>query len=299
MKELKLWLALCLALAAASAAAQAGYSVQDWVFLPPRFYVGDRVELRLRLLVEKEMAVGEAQELPAAPWLEVREVQVQDRRQPGRPGEVTVRLFFTPYRPGTMTLPPIVLGELALQGLKINTYSALEAEEDPQLRGLRGQLLLPYTALRLAGIALAALGLPLAAAALGWWLLRLLARAGKARRRRLPALRARRALGRLERLLADPDASSFYFQLSRLLKGYLSGRLEVPALSFTTAELSGRLQGSPLPEPVRSRLLELLQEADLVKFAGRACGRQERLASLGAAREVVDHIEGSLKRAAS
>jgi hypothetical protein len=58
-----------------------------------------------------------------------------------------------------------------------------------------------------------------------------------------------------------------YVEVTEALRRYLEDRYGVPALESTTEELRGHLRPSPVPDPVQSRILAVLREADLVKFA--------------------------------
>jgi hypothetical protein len=85
-----------------------------------------------------------------------------------------------------------------------------------------------------------------------------------------PAERALRELDALaaSTLLADGRVKEFYTELSDITRRYLGMRFRLPALEMTTTELNAALR-----EPLRifdfslPRLPELLQIADLVKFA--------------------------------
>lgn len=59
----------------------------------------------------------------------------------------------------------------------------------------------------------------------------------------------------------------FFSDYSHILRRYLERRYGFPALEMTTFELERQLDGDVYPAPWRERLLPVLREADLVKFA--------------------------------
>ncbi len=110
--------------------------------MPPVFYVGDQVEARLTLLLPEGKALLPPLSLPTQSWVLIRDVQV--RHDP--PFErVTVK--FVPFAPGVKTLPPLVLGDLTLDGVRISTNSLLGKEDASELEPPRDQLVLPHTEL--------------------------------------------------------------------------------------------------------------------------------------------------------
>lgn len=58
-----------------------------------------------------------------------------------------------------------------------------------------------------------------------------------------------------------------YEAVTETVRRYLENRYGVPALESTTDELRERLRSAPIPSPIAARVLSLLSEADLVKFA--------------------------------
>lgn len=58
-----------------------------------------------------------------------------------------------------------------------------------------------------------------------------------------------------------------YSEFSEILRRYIEGRWEFPALEMTTYELAAELRRDDLPSSLREELLPVLRESDLVKFA--------------------------------
>jgi len=107
------------------------------------------------------------------------------------------------------------------------------------------------------------------------------------------------ALAALEALaLADLPArgafADYYFELSRILRHYLTRRFDLPFSDWTTEEIQSALAGGPagprrlyLDADLTQPLLTDLSRGDLVKFARREPSRAECLDSMGAARRLV------------
>jgi hypothetical protein len=265
--------------------------LMESVVLPPRFFVGDPVELRLKYWVPAAVAVTGPERPPGHDWIEVQRIEVQDGRAAGESGEVLVRVFFIPFAPGQSALPSIRLGELETGEVLITTRSALQSEEDPVLRELRGQLNLPLSWLKLLLLAAVAVGAPVAAYLLIHWGLSGLARVRRARVRRLPYLRLQKSLRKLAAQAASMEAKPFFVVLSLSFRRYLSERLEAPLMSVTTGEIVRELDKAGLAEDVASRVHELLGSADLIKFSGVRGTRKEMDRSMKAAVRIVEQVE--------
>jgi hypothetical protein len=63
------------------------------------------------------------------------------------------------------------------------------------------------------------------------------------------------------------EIKAFHSQLSHIVREYLEGRFAIPALESTTDEILAALRRTDLAEEWRLRLRQMLQTADLVKFA--------------------------------
>lgn len=291
--RLSAFLLACAACGAQTAAA--GYVVEEMVLLPPRFYVGDSVECRLLLRVQEGLAASEPAALPEDPWFDIRRVRVEERRGPVA-GLLRVRIFFTPFRPGSSVLPSLQLGALSLSGVEVNTASVLEGQEKPTVRGLRAPLRVPRTALRLLGAGLAVAALPAVAGFAALAGARGLKRLGQLRRRRRPYARLQRSLERLRALCGHGEGEErrdFFILLSLTLKRYLSERLHRSVMSATTAEIQPQLEAAGLESRLAAEVHELLARADLVKFSGRGGSRREMQADLTRLEGIAGQVEES------
>jgi hypothetical protein len=84
-----------------------------------------------------------------------------------------------------------------------------------------------------------------------------------------PHIVAERLLAELraKKLWQSGKTKEFYSELSRILRGYLEDQFTMPALETTTDELMDLLQKRNFAPDVLEKIQDLLQTADLVKFA--------------------------------
>ncbi len=117
------------------------------------------------------------------------------------------------------------------------------------------------------------------------------------------------ALARLRALeatadLDDPEqAKPFYVELSDVLRTYLEQRLGVPALERTTRELLQELEQRTvryrLPGPAPGRIRQVLELADLAKFAEFRPPTEAGRDALAETRKTLDGIETKLRQIAN
>ncbi|UCF96647.1 MAG: hypothetical protein JSV89_15920 [Spirochaetaceae bacterium] len=261
------------------------------IFLPPRFFVGDSVELRLTYEIAADVEVEVPARLPVHPWIEFQNIEVQDRREAGRSGEVLVRMFFIPFYSGQTVLPSLRLGELDTGELQVGTQSVLDLEANHSLRGLRRQLNLPLTWLRLLMLVVIVVGAPLGLYFLIRYGIRGVERIRQARWRRMPYQHVRKSLNQLARGQASMEGKSFFILLSLTVRRYLTERLTMPLMSVTTGEILKELNSAGLDEAISRRIHEVLQAADLIKFSGKRANRREMEKSLKDVDRIVRQVE--------
>lgn len=268
------------------AAGQERYTVRDAIFLPQVFYVGDRVELRLRIRVDEGVALPASAAPPAVPWGTIHSVSAAQQEQ-----NAELRIQFTAFRQGTLALPPLSLGEITIQGFDIYVETTLG--ENPELAPLRDQAALPSTNLIVAGTLSALILLPLL------WIF--FVKVGRSRVRRLveryranqPARRLRRSLRRLGTEVQELKGREFYIDLLQDLRRYISQKLGRDCMAATTLELQGYLE-ELLDDPRdRERVMDLFHYGDLVKFARRRAPVKSRRQHLETVRELVERLERS------
>ena len=120
-----------------------------------------------------------------------------------------------------------------------------------------------------------------------------------------PYVRAQRDFARIEaRSLVESGAAAVYVaEMTDVTREYLAARVPGVRRSDTSSELLRSMQPR---EGIEGELPELLERADLIKFARANIGAAEAAASGKTARDIVDHVEARLnpesepaKRAAS
>jgi hypothetical protein len=269
--------------------AQQGYTIRNAVFLPQVFYVGDRVELRLRMRLEPGITLQRSGTPPRVEWGTVHGISAVQQGQ-----EAEVRVEFTAFRQGTLALPPIDLGEITVQGFDVYVETILG--ENPELSPLRDQAVLPSTDLLIAGAIAALVVIPLL------WLF--FVRFGKNRVHRLveryranqPARRLNRSLRQLDAEVQALKGREFYIALLEDLRSYVSQKLGVDCMSATTHELRGYLDQLIEDTQDREDVVALFHYGDLVKFAQRRSPVKKRRQHIEDLQQVIAKIEQSQKK---
>lgn len=72
---------------------------------------------------------------------------------------------------------------------------------------------------------------------------------------------------REERLYQEGDLKGFYSRLTDIMRNYIDGRYGVQAVSMTTDEIIDAIRELEIPRRCEMELRQMLQDADLVKFA--------------------------------
>ncbi len=112
----------------------------------------------------------------------------------------------------------------------------------------------------------------------GWWIIK-----GKKKEKQIEevpivqvpahelALQKLRGL-QAEKAWEEMTVKAYYVEVTHVLRSYLENQFGVDALELTTSELRARLSrsNSELKEELKPQLFQLLQQADLVKFAKAA-----------------------------
>ncbi len=282
-----LLVALIVGYAAVGAPAQQGYSVTQTVTLPRTSYVGDRIELRVGIRPSGSVSVTEPEAMPQASWAEFHNLSVIRRSN-----EYELRLVLTPYEPGTLTLPPIDLGDIEIRELNVHVSSVLEdaaTEPAPPYR----QAVLPYTRILIGGLAAVLLVVPLGFFAVARWGHGRIRQVLAVYRTRRPYRKILKTLRALESRIEELEARRFYIDLLQELRRYFSEKLDRDLMSATTAEIESYLR-QVLPQVSdREALVELFRYGDLVKFASRKSRLGERRAHINELRRVLDRVERS------
>lgn len=280
-----LWLALvCFPVLAQDKPANDRYTILETTFIPPVYYVGDQVELRLTLKPKEGIQIVKSRDIPSQNWVLIKDIDVKND---GAVCQVAVR--FVSFYPGTKTLPPIPLGDVVLSDLKIFTSSTIDAGAVPDAAPVRDQLPLPQTEFFIGLVILLVLVLPLVLWKLWKPARDRLVLVRRRWERRLPWRRLQKELKRLTAKAGALGGPDFYTQLAQTLKTYLSGRFKVALEALTASELEKRL--APLPPVWASAWTQLLRRADIIRFDGREPALAERLEDLESLRKAAVYLE--------
>ena len=106
------------------------------------------------------------------------------------------------------------------------------------------------------------------------------------------------AMERLDRLQADADtmdADPFIVEVSNIVRDYLETALEIPAREQTSEEFLQAVQlKEDMPDVLKARMPQFLDQCDLVKFARQMLAATQRQTLLETAGVVVSETNESL-----
>lgn len=260
-------------------------------FLPTVFYVGDTVELYLRVIrpgggsLPAPIMLTEPQKLPSNPSVRIVSLTVSPREDYD---EVHIR--FVPFEAGPIMLPEIEAGSFTLPAEPVTVASIL-AGRPAELAPIRDQAELPGTKIFLYGtVGLIALAC-LAAFLILKYGLAFLRALVESYRENQPYKIMQRTLRHLADEVDVLDSAAFYDILLAELRGYLSFRLKMNCRSRTTSELRTFFTTLELNANDAARLSSVFASGDLVKFAGSPVSRAAKLEGLADVETVMVNLE--------
>jgi hypothetical protein len=238
------------------------YSIDSTLFIPPTFYVGDQVELRVEISPTPGTTIISPRELPELSWMTYHSVVV-DHTESG----VIVEIKFSSYHPGTRTLPEIDLGDITLGGMKIHTASLLE-ERDLSFVNSLGQMILPGTRTLLAVLGSLIIGGPILVLSVMGNVRRKLLAFLKEQKVKKPYKQFEKGLNELAEGLGTRKGKDFYIELTSVLRKYLEQRSGKTVLSITTEELDILLSNILNEDQLTKSMVRFMRFGDEVKFSG-------------------------------
>ena len=187
---------------------------------------------------------------------------------------------------------------LTTQPISLETVTNLNEKEEADLRPIRDivpveSIWQNYVIWLAAFVVLVLIGL-----SLFWWLKKRRKPAGAAEYTEPPDVRARRELLGLEKkqYFEKGRVKTHYFFFSEILRRYLEAIRHFPAAEYTTEEIARHISADP-----DRKLIPLLQQADLVKFADtvptRARKEEDIKAALAYIRKTAPQPKTVLERA--
>lgn len=292
-----LWVVLLLLCTLMPVASVEGARVENHIFLPPDFYVGDSVEMRLSLYPEAGLRVLPPEEVPVTNWIDIHDVRI---KQEGSRWDV--QIDFTSYAPGTRTLPVMQLGDVVLNDVKLHTKSILQ-ERAVDFFGIKGQLYLPGTRLAIGLTVLILFFGPVFVLSFAGRVTKGVKRFVSIKTGRRPHKRFMRTLKELREKHMQMSSRRFYIVLSAELRHYLSTRTKEDFISLTSSELRAQLWKtlpSDSTEQVEA-LVRMMQQSDEIKFGGLNASKKQREEDLemviSAAKEIEVYIESANREA--
>ncbi|MDE2796562.1 MAG: hypothetical protein OXL34_17235 [Gemmatimonadota bacterium] len=106
------------------------------------------------------------------------------------------------------------------------------------------------------------------------------------------ALEALRALEK-SALLERGQVKEYHVRISEIIRRYIEGQFEVPALELTTGEVADGMRRAALGVPVTEAFRGFLERCDLVKFAKLRPAAEDSRELMGRARELVRTTSGA------
>lgn len=262
------------------------YRVLSSFTLPPTFYVGDHVELRVRLEIANPGAVRLPARMPSNSWIRINSMSLVRGS-----GSVELRIFFASYAPGDVVMPPIDLGPFTVTGLKVQTASLTAGGAVTHLTEPKRQMLLPGSTLYVAVLIAVLAAIPTLAFVLFGRLLPYLGRILSERRARRPWRRFLAALARLEKAGASRSARDFYIELCAEIRTFLGALTGGNFSAMTAREFSRSVGTVGLSVESQGAFGSILSFGDLVKFAGEEAGAEERTRDVSGARAAGSALE--------
>ncbi len=278
---------LFLSLTAASA--DTGIQVEDTVFIPKEFYVGDKVELRIKLDVENNFKLQLPGTLPSSPWIEINSLEIFENNTVPE-----LRIVFTSFIPGTRSFPTLFLGDIVLNSVKIHTSSLIESR-DAEFSGIEDQLLLPGTKLGL-GVIVGALFIgPMLIILLLGPFRKNIAKIIKNSISRSPINRLNKILNELTDQKNGISCRRFYIRLSAAVREYLSKRSDTDFITLTTSDIEIALIKVLGHREFSTMLYDMMKLSDAIKFGKVTTDDQKKLKDIDLVRNISKFFEGKIK----
>ena len=268
--------------------------------------VGDPVAVRLVVDHPADWAVRWADSLDLSPFEVLRYETAEATPAPSGEGmRSAAALVITSFELGELEIQPIEVAVAAPDGTVRTLLTdpfrmgveSVGLDESGNIRDIKGPLSLPRNWWALVPWILLAAAL----VAGGYYLHRRLRnRPVTAAPAPAPPTRPFHevALERLDELEASSllergQVKTYHIRISEIIRAYVEGQLEVPALEMTTREVVYGLRRASISGAITERLRSFLDRCDLVKFAKLRPGADESGELMGVARSLVAMTSGA------
>ncbi|MFP4384377.1 MAG: hypothetical protein ACLFST_03260 [Spirochaetia bacterium] len=243
--------------------------IEDITYLPPVFYVGDNIEIRITVSTGEGVELQSPEELPDPGWGTINSVRIIKK-----PYNWEVRIGVTSFVPETQTLPALDLRGMILRNIDVPVASLLD-DAEPVLAQPRSQLLLPSTKLYLSlGVGIL-VGIPLVGIFGFRWIKKKFHDIMAVYRENQPNRRLSKILASLSDTVRE-DPRQFYIVLLDELRLFMSNKSGVNCTSATTDELSAYVHDFTGDEVLCREIMDVFVKGDLVKFANRRTTLKKR-----------------------
>jgi hypothetical protein len=114
--------------------------------------------------------------------------------------------------------------------------------------------------------------------------------------RRLKAVReAKQALMPAEGYISSGKTKDFYLLLSKVLRDYLANKWHQSSAALSVEEILSHLKSNKMDEAQIAQIKTLLEQVDLVCFAGAERSATNMRADLSQTQDLIAHLEKQLK----
>ena len=269
--------------------ADTGIKIIDTVFLPKEYFVGDKVELRIKLNIEDGYKLELPAVIPESSWVNINSINIS-----GSEKNPELDILFTPFIPGTRSLPPLSCGTISLNSIKIHTSSIIDSR-DSEFVGIMNQALLPGTKFGLISlIGLLLLGPILFILLFGPLRGKLINNIKKSISRR-PFRKLHRNLKDLEVQRDGISCRRFYIKLSGFVREYLSKRTDIDFITITTSDIVIPLVKILGNRELSEELYKMMKISDNIKFGNFSTTDDQKIADINLVRKISDFLEIDIK----
>jgi hypothetical protein len=239
--------------------------------------IGDPVEYTVTIRRKASISVISHLEAPAEDVFKVS--KIDDIKQ--QEGDMVIegkKFTLTAFRLGEFVLDPVSVeykddkGDVKVLGtdpIYIIIKSVAEGENKTDIRGIKPVFSMPASRLIWYLVSGAVLAAVILLGVRSYWLRRMKLAMSPVKPILSPEDQALNDLSTLfdSDLLKRGKIKEYYLKLSEIIRTYFERRLEVPAIEATTAEIMKLLKNKETPLETRNQISEVLEAADLAKFA--------------------------------
>lgn len=239
--------------------------------------VGDPVDYTITVRYDPAYQVLTVPPLPPSDIFHVKKIDEFKREESGF-SVMGRKITLTAFRVGEFIIPPVAIeyrtpagegGTISAQAIYLTVKSVAEGKPQQDIRGLKS---VAKISRKWIGFLIVA-GIFILIALAAWLIFRKIKSGALSRMVSGPPMTAeQRALYDLNTLF-DSDllrrgkVKEYYLRLSEILRIYFESRFQVLAVESTTDEILALLRTKEIDAPLREKIAEVLQAADLAKFA--------------------------------